>query len=195
MDRNRTSAYLVAAMVILLCLVAISGATYALFTSGDDGKIGVNATSGNIDVDIIDTTEKGESILGGALNFVTTSDNQKINFEPGSLYYTEGFRVSNTGEIPINFIIYISEDENANSEELSNMLAAFDVWLTNDPECRGEMTKIYDFKGTLLKGETSDVFYLVFRMKTTAGNEFQNTRFSGIGITVCAVQGNATVNK
>lgn len=181
-------ALIIAAIVILLCLVSVTGATFALFTSQtEDGKIGINATSGNIEVDIVDTSDKQNSLVGEALDFITTSDKKEILFEPGALYYTEGFRVKNTGEIPINFILYISEDKSISG----NFFDAFEVWLTKDPTSREGMERIEDFNGRLEVGKSSEIYYLVFHMKETAGNDFQNKEFSGVGITVCAVQGNA----
>ena len=179
---------IVSSIVVLLCLVYISGATYALFTdTTEDGKIGINATSGNIEVDIVDTSDQQNSLVGDALRFVTTSGKQEILFEPGALYYTEGFRVKNTGEIPLNFILYISEDKSVSK----NFFDAFEVWLTKSPTDRENMQKIEDFEGKLAVGQCSDVYYLVFHMKEEAGNDFQDQEFSGVGITVCAVQGNA----
>ena len=178
-------------MVILLCLVSITGATFALFTSTtEDGKIGINTTSGSLKVDIIDASDNPTSLVGDVLDFITTSDKQEILFEPGAMYYTEGFRVKNNGSIPMNFILYISEDETV-SEDFSE---AFEVWLTNDPTSRSNMVKLQEFNGGLAVGETSDIYYLVFRMKETAGNEFQNRSFTGVGITVCAVQGNGYID-
>lgn len=183
--------FIIAAMVILLCLVSITGATFALFTSTtEDGKIGINTTSGSLKVDIIDASDNPTSLVGDVLDFITTSDKQEILFEPGAMYYTEGFRVKNNGTIPMNFILYISEDETV-SEDFSE---AFEVWLTNDPTSRSNMVKIQEFDGGLAVGETSDIYYLVFRMKETAGNEFQDRAFTGVGITVCAVQGNGYID-
>ena len=186
-------ALIIAALTILLCFVILTGSTLALFTSTNDGKIGINATAGNIEVDIIDASKNPESLVGSVLNFVTTSQNQEIYFEPGATYYTEGFRVKNTGEIPLNFIVYISEDVEEKYEGIA-FEDAFDVWLTKKPLDKNGMEKMPNFKGSLAVGETSDVYYLVFRMKETAGNEFQGKTFTGIGITVCAVQGNAVVD-
>ena len=186
---NKT--FIIAAMVILLCLVSITGATLALFTSNtEDGKIGINATSGNLKVDIVDASENPSSLVGDVLDFVTTSDNKKILFEPGAMYYTEGFRVKNNGSIPVNFILYISEDETV-SADFSD---AFEVWLTEDPTNRENMVKLQEFDGRLEVGQNSSIYYLVFRMKETAGNEFQDRTFTGVGITVCAVQGNVSIN-
>lgn len=186
---NKT--FIIAAMVILLCLVSITGATLALFTSNtEDGKIGINATSGNLKVDIVDASENPSSLVGDVLDFVTTSDNKKILFEPGATYYTEGFRIKNNGSIPVNFILYISEDETV-SADFSD---AFEVWLTEDPTNRENMVKLQEFDGRLEVGQNSSIYYLVFRMKETAGDEFQDRTFTGVGITVCAVQGNVSIN-
>jgi len=183
--------FIIAAMVILLCLVSITGATFALFTSTtEDGKIGINTTSGSLKVDIIDASDNPSSLVGDVLDFITTSDKQEILFEPGAMYYTEGFRVKNNGSIPMNFILYISEDESV-SEDFSE---AFEVWLTNDPTDKTNMVKLQEFDGRLEVGQTSDIYYLVFRMKETAGNEFQDRAFTGVGITVCAVQGNGYID-
>ncbi len=182
---------IVAAMVVLLCFASITGATYALFTSSiEDGTIGVNVTSGDLEVDIIDASDTPDSLVGDVLDFVTTSESKEVLFEPGATYYTEGFRVKNNGSIPLNYILYISEDETVSAE----FSEAFEVWLTKNPKDKANMVKLQEFKGSLTLGETSDVYYLVFRMKETAGNEFQNKAFTGVGITVCAVQGNAVID-
>ena len=194
--KSNTGALVIAVIVILVCLVSITGATLALFTSDEsDGKIGINATSGNIDIDIVDPCDKNTSLVGEVLNFVTwpTGTEEEVLFEPGALFYTEGFRVKNKGNIPINFIIYIS-DQNKGSEASREFAEGFEVWLTKDPNDRSSMIKLQQFDGSLKGDEYSDIYYLVFRMKESAGNKFQDKTYSGIGVTVCAVQGNAHIN-
>lgn len=190
---------ILAAIAILLCVVAITGSTLALFTSGNDGKIGINATAGNLRVDIVDTSDDPKSLVGDVLNLVTTPNKDPILFEPGAVYFTEGFRVANKGNIPLNFILYISEDETVRQD----FFDAFEVWITTDPssrlnptdpEKRDSFAELPKFKGSLKPDELSQVYYLVFRMKETAGNEFQNQVFTGVGITVCAVQGNVNLD-
>ena len=182
---------IIAAMIVLLCLLSITGATLALFTSSiEDGTIGINATTGDLEADIIDTSPTNpESLVGDVLNFYTTPEREVIYFEPGATYRTEGFRVKNTGEIPFQYILYISHDSDYNAE----FADAFEVWLTNDLSNKASAVKLQDFDGRLNPGHTSETYYLVFRMKESAGNEFQNKTFSGIGITVCAIQGNAHI--
>ena len=44
-------------------------------------------------------------------------------------------------------------------------------------------------------GEKTDTYYLVIKMREEAGNEFQDKSYTGIGVTVYAVQGNAEVGE
>lgn len=180
--------FTIAVMIIFLCLMAISGATLALFTSDDDdGKIGINATAGDLKVDIVDTSPNNPaSLVNEVLDFVVENDENGVLFEPGATYYTEGFRVKNDGDVPFKYILYISEDSSL-SQDFSE---AFDVWVTRDPTNRTVGEKLEKFEGELDADKMSEPYYLVFRMKETAGNEFQNRTFTGVGVTVCAVQAN-----
>ena len=193
---KKRNTFLMAVAVILLCLVSITGATLALFTSNiEDGTIGINSTSGSLDVDIIDATNNPSTLVGKVLRFVDfsgelVSSETDILFEPGALYYTEGFRVANNGNIPMYYIAYMSEDENFSKE----FYDAFEVWITTDPTDRSNMEKLERFEGRLEPEKCSEVYYLVFRMKETIGNKFQNKTFTGVGITVCAVQGNVKID-
>lgn len=180
---------IVPVIVIVLCLVSMVGVTWALFTSGDDGKIGVNVTSGNIKVDIVG--EDGQSLLNDVLDFVADDDDGIIYFEPGATFRTEGFRVKNVGNVTINFRMYISSDEN---EDMEAFAQAFELWITKDPKDFSNAEKLISFTDDLSVDESSDMYYLVIRMNETAGNEFQDKEYSGIGITVYAVQGNVEIN-
>ena len=176
-------------LIILLCLVSVVGSTWALFTSGEDGKIGINSTSGYIDLDIVDTD--GNSLVGDVLNFESKVDDGKpIYFEPGATFYTQGFTIKNNGNITVNYRLYISNDENENMELFSE---AFDLWVTDDLNSIGDDSKMTQFVGTLAPGETGSTQYLVIRMKEDAGNDFQGKVYTGIGITVYAVQGNVGI--
>jgi hypothetical protein len=168
--------------------VSITGATLALFTSSEeDGKIGINATSGSIKLDIVDA-EDSTSLVGDALDFVTKDGSQEILFEPGMTVHTQGFRIKNNGNIPINYIVYLSKDDTT-----QNFIEAFDFWITDDPTDRDAMTKLYEFDGRLEREQSSDVYYLVLHMKETADNDYQDQEFTGVGITVLAVQGNVNI--
>lgn len=190
MFRYRTvkQAFAVAVLASLLCTVCLTGATFALFTSNpEDGTIGVVTTSGLVDVDIVDDTDKHNSLMGGTLQFYTTSGNKEVLFEPGAKFYTQPFRIENKGNVPINFRMYVSNDEDIDMEMFDK---AFDVWITTDSKDPTVGSRMEDFKGRLEVGQRSESYCLFVRMKDTAGNEFQGAKYEGIGVTVYAVQGN-----
>ena len=147
-----------------------------------------NATSGDLEVGIVDADDPTQSLVGQVLDFVT--EDGEVLFEPGALYYTKGFRVANLGDISMDYIIYISKDKDV----AADFSTAFEVWITTNPTTREMSERLQEFEGSLKPEQSSEIYYLVFRMKETAGNEFQDRTFTGVGITVCAVQGNADIN-
>ena len=190
-ERRKKTTIIILIIIILILLATIVGLTYALFTSGgDDGKIGINVTSGECKIDIVSTEDK--SLVGDVLDFVTAEKKEKIYFEPGATYYTEGFEVKNVGNIPVNFRVYISEDEENDRYDFEE---AFELWITKDTADIENAEKLTSFTGRLEVDQTSETYYLVIRMKESAGNEFQNKTYTGIGVTVYAVQGNVDIGE
>ena len=185
--QSNKQALIVAALVILLCLVCLTGATLALFTSNiEDGTIGIITTSGNVQVDVVN--KEGVSLLKNTLSFVTTRD--EVLFEPGATFYTQPFRVKNAGDVTVNFRIDVSEDKDV---DMKAFREAFEIYVATDPTQPASAQNMKDFIGTLKVGAESREYHLVIKMKETAGNEFQNATYEGIGITVYAVQGNVNV--
>lgn len=188
-------ALIIAALVLLLCLVCLTGATLALFTNDPhDGTIGIVTTSGDVEIDIVDLN--GETLQKRSLGFVSSTDasyNQQVLFEPGATFYTEGFKIENKGDIPVKFSLSISKDDNENMEEFAK---AFDIWIVraNDPNFENA-ERIFNFKGTLAVGESSETYHLFIKMRESAGNEFQDKTYTGIGVTVYAVQGNGIIKE
>ena len=185
-------AFIMAALVILLCLVCLTGATLALFTSNrDDGTIGIVTTSGDVDIDIVDLA--GNTLRDKSLDFITSAGKTEPLFEPGATFYTQGFQVKNAGNIPVNFSLSVSKDEKINMEEFDE---AFEVWIVraDDPNFENA-ERLTNFKGKLAVGQSSETYCLFIKMKETAGNEFQGKIYTGIGVTVYAVQGNASIKE
>ncbi|MBQ8424834.1 MAG: hypothetical protein IJX17_02285 [Clostridia bacterium] len=182
---SKSKKFIFSVTTLILCLFVLSGVTLALFTSKDDGKIGINVTSGKLKVDIVDVNDN--TLVGDVLEFVSTKNNKVCLFEPGATFHTQGFKIKNSGNITMNFYISISQDEDFNDEKLK---AAFDFWVTTDPNDPTKTIDLLSYKGSLAKDETSEIYYLVAHMKQSAGNEFKNQVFTGVGITVNAVQGN-----
>ena len=198
--KNINKAVIMAIIVILLCLISLTGATLALFTSNpDDGKIGIITTSGNVKIDIVNADDITDSLQGDVLNFVSknepsdgsSDESKEFLFEPGATFYTQGFKVKNVGNIPVNFRMYISDDD---SLDMTAFIEAFDFYITNNPNDPNAMVDLLTFAGRLEVGQCSEeTFYLIIKMKETATNDFQDHTYTGIGITVCAVQGNVNV--
>jgi len=186
--KSNKQAFIIAALVILLCLVCLTGATLALFTGDpNDGTIGIITTSGDVEIDIVDTS--GVTLQNKALLFMTTSgatDSQNVLFEPGATFYTQGFNVKNEGNIPINFSLSVSKDDKIDIQAFEQ---AFEVWIV-EGEDFANAERLTAFKGSLAAGESSETYYLFIKMKESVGNEFQGKTYTGIGVTVYAVQGN-----
>lgn len=186
---NRKTTFIISLLIILLCLTFIVGITLALFTSdAGDGTIGINTTTGKVKVDIIDENEN--SLVGDVLHFIDADGDGEMLFEPGATFFTEGFKVKNIGSIPVNFRAYISNDED---EAMDSFDKAFDLWIATDPYDLNTYSNLLEFTGRLEVDQSSDVYYLIVSMKKSAGNEFKNKVYSGIGITVYAVQGNLDI--
>lgn len=189
--KSHKKAFIMTALVILLCLVCLTGATLALFTSDpNDGTIGIITTSGDVEIDIVDTS--GATLQNKALAFMITSgttDSNDVLFEPGATFYTQGFKIKNTGDVTVNFRLSVSKDDSINMEEFDK---AFELWIVKEGDNFSSAEKLTEFKvNGLAAGESSETYYLFIKMKESVGNEFQGKTYTGIGVTVYAVQSNA----
>ena len=204
MIRYKTSkqAFIIAALIILLCLTCLIGATLALFTSNpEDGTIGIITTTGEVSVDIVDALTL-ESLDGKALKFFTNSTNSEVIFEPGAMFMTQGFKIVNEGTIPINYKLYMGKNDIVDIEgrpvDIDEFNANFEIFITNDPNNLDAVTGIKPFMGRLENEEgqnISETYHLIIKMKETAGNKFQGQEYSGLGVTVFAVQGNVEIEE
>lgn len=197
--QNHKRKFYIAAMIVLFCLVSLAGATYAIFTSNiKDGTIGVVATAGNIDVDIVDAANTDRSLIDNVLQFESNAEGERFDtdsvyFEPGAAFRTHGFKVKNKGEIPIKFRMYISEDA---EHDMTAFNEAFEILIAKDPADMSSAVKIMEFEEKIEPYTCgADTYYLFIKMKETANNDFQNFACSGIGITVYAVQGNIIIEE
>ena len=200
--KSHKQAFIMTALVILLCLVCLTGATLALFTSDpNDGTIGIITTSGDVEVDIVDTA--GNTLQNKSLAFITASD-QAINsenalFEPGAAFITQSFRIKNTGDVTINFKLSIGKDDvveiiggKQQPVNLDEFFRTFDIWIVEEGK---EPVKMKEFEVNGLKAkDSSGTYHLLIKMNESVGNEFQGKTYTGIGVTVYAVQGNAELN-
>ena len=187
---SHKQAFIMTALVILLCLACLTGATLALFTGNlNDGTIGIITTSGNVEIDIVDVA--GKTLQNSSLAFVTTTDEPL--FEPGATFYTQEFCVKNNGNIPVNFTLSVSKDDKIDMTEFDK---AFELWIVQEGDDLQNAKHITEFKVEgLAPGKTSVNYRLLIKMKETVGNEFQGKTYTGIGVTVYAVQGNVSIKE
>ena len=196
--KSNKQAIIIAAMIILLCLMSLVGATMALFTASiDDGAIGIITTAGYIDVDIVDTTAKENSLVGEYLQFQTYAEKKEIIFEPGATYHTQGFKIKNYGDITVSFRLSVSDTIRTDKDvkiDIEEFYQYFDMWLSTDPNSMDQACDVKQFVGVLGPESTSkDTYYLFIRMKENVGNTFQDKSYNGIGVTVFAVQSNVDI--
>ena len=187
---SRKQAYILMATVIVFCLASLVGTTIALFfNASNDGTIGVVTPSGDVAIDIVDTS--GATLQKKALLFITDSggaDGNEVLFEPGATFYTQGFKVKNMGDVPVNFSLSVSKDEKIDMKAFNE---AFELWIAKEGDDFSTAEKITEFKvNGLAAGKSSETYHLFVKMKESAGNEFQDKTYTGIGVTVYAVQSN-----
>ncbi len=191
--QSNKQAFVIAVCVILLCLICLTGATLALFTSNpDDGTIGVITTAGVVKIDVVDTSADENSLIDQILQFQTSADQKTILFEPGAVFFTQGFKVKNLGDIPVNYRLSVSKDEAIDQAAFDE---AFEVWISKSNTDITGAERISSFNGRLEVNSSSETYYLFIKMREDAGNEFQGKSYSGIGITVYAVQGNVEIKE
>ena len=200
--KSDKQALTISALVILLCLVCLTGATLALFTNDiKDGTIGIITTTGDVKVDIVDLTT-GESLEGRALLFNTNANGDEVIFEPGATFVTQGFKIVNKGNVPINYKLHMGRndivDVNGELVDIEEFNRYFDIYISTDPNNPEAAVVMDPYTGRLnyVEGEnTSETFFLIVKMKETAGNKFQGQEYTGVGITVYAVQGNVEIEE
>ena len=185
-NRNYKKELIIAAIVICMCMVSVVGTTFALFTNDlANGTIGINVTGGDIIVDIQDTA--GNTLVNDVLDFVTTATNTKLYWEPGATFYTQGFKVTNEGEISINFTANIEKGKGD-----IDLIDALEFYIIREEDLDNfqNAKRLEFFEGHLKSKQSSGIYHLVVHMKEDAGNKYQGLKLTGVGITVIAVQGN-----
>ena len=97
------------------------------------------------------------------------------------------------GNIPINFSITLSKNDEVDMDLFNK---AFEIRVVKEGDDLSASPLISDFQGYYLDvGEKTDTYYLYIKMYETAGNEFKGESYTGIGITVYAVQGNVSMEE
>ena len=182
--KSKKSALLLSFTSLLICFAMLAGSTFAWFT--DTATTGVNKiVSGKLDVQLLDTD--GKSLEGKTLEWqkkkteTETEADAQILWEPGCTYNLTPFVIKNNGNLALKYKIAITGITGS-----SKLLEALEFTYKIDGATL-DLTK----EAELLPGESTKQIVITGKMKTTAGNEYQNLTIDGISITVYATQLNS----
>ena len=186
-SKSTKRALVSSALAILMCVAMLVGTTFAWFT--DTASTAVNKIqAGNLKVDIIG--ENSEAHVD-TLNFTKAAgaeEGEQLLWEPGCRYLTEGFRITNKGNLALKWKAQVNKGTTAANEGNFDLLDVIDFYLVTSKDVDDMGTALDEFSGKLKKSETSGAYYIKGVMKTTAGNDYQGLTLDGITITVVATQ-------
>ena len=189
MEQTKTKkALIMSVLSMVLCIAMLIGMTFAWFT--DTASTGVNKIqAGNLKVDIVD--KEGNTLVGKELKWQKAAghENEAVLWEPGCEYKLDSFKIVNKGNLALKYKVAITGLTGD-----AELLEAIDFTISDG-------TKSYNLDGwegqLLPKGSTAtdgadveatSLFTITGKMKTTAGNEYQEKSIEGISITVVATQ-------
>lgn len=184
-EKSNIAALLIALLALLIQIVCLILVILLLLDRGSEGVVGVISTGGEVKVDIVDAEDETLSLVGKTLAFRTAVHQEEVMFEPGATAQSQGFKIHNQSLVPVSCRVSVSAGDVADT---TAFYEAFEVWISTDAS-RADARPLTNFVGQLDVGETSqDTYYLFVRMKPSAGNEWQGKTYTGIGVTVYAVQ-------
>ena len=184
-------ALLTSVMALVMCVVMLVGTTFAWFT--DTASTGVNKIqAGNLDIELQMKGNDGKWVNaeGKTLQFKKAADapaDEKVLWEPGCRYVTEGFRIANKGNLALKWKAVVNKGTTAENPGKFDLLDVIDFYLVKGDK-NSEGTLLDEFTGTLQKTAISDVYYIKGVMDKNAGNDYQGLTLDGITITVYATQ-------
>ena len=191
-NKSTKRAVLTSTMAILMCVAMLIGTTFAWFT--DTASTGVNRIeSGKLEVDIIG--ENSDAHIA-TLNFkkAAGAENERLLWEPGCRYVTEGFKIANTGNLALKWKAQVNKDNVVNdkasddAKDGMSLLDVIDFYLVTGTGENQTEQPLNEFTGNLEAYTNSDVYYIKGVLQTTAGNDYQSLTLDGITITVLATQ-------
>ena len=179
MKTNKTSkrALLTSVLSIALCLSMLIGTTFAWFTDTATTSVS-KIVSGKLDVELVDA--KGNPVTTLSWKKAEGApENEAVLWEPGCNYALEDIYVKNNGTLALKYQIHVTGF--TGDTELMNALE----WTMTVGGTESALSS--DTYHTLLSKEQNEV-KISAKMKTTAGNEYQNMTLDNIAITVYATQ-------
>ncbi len=200
-SRTTKKALLSSALALLMCVAMLIATTFAWFT--DTASTSVNKIqAGKLDVELYyannttggaGTTWYQITNATDALQFVKAEAGaeQKVLWEPGCTYSLPALKIVNAGNLALKYkVMFAATDTDENNLKLAKVL---DVTMNGQPA-----GTLYDVltstdgdgyaHGELTGGKETDPITLSVKMRSDAGNEYQDLKIGGIAITVLATQ-------
>lgn len=201
-QKSTKRALLMSGIALLMCVSMLIGSTYAWFT--DTASTAVNKIqSGTLDV-ALEMLVDGEWVNaeGETLSFKAADGRTEILWEPGCTYELPKLRIVNKGNLALKYKVIITGidgDAKLNevidwyySVDLSSLIPTATGWTEPTDPYRLENFGKEDYllpEGRAANARTHEsVFKIIGKMRTDAGNEYQNLTIENIGITVVATQ-------
>ena len=186
-SKSTKRALITSALAILMCVAMLIGTTFAWFT--DTASTAVNKIqAGNLKVDIIGENSEAHVDTLSFTKAAGAEEGEQLLWEPGCRYLTEGFRITNKGNLALKWKAQVNKGTTAANEGNFDLLDVIDFYLVTSKDVDDMGTALDEFSGKLKKSETSGAYYIKGVMKTTAGNDYQDLTLDGITITVVATQ-------
>ncbi len=190
-SKSTKRALISSALAVVICVAMLIGTTFAWFT--DTASTGVNKIqAGTLKIKLLD--KEGKDLTGRNLTWEKAegAQNEKVLWEPGCTYNLEKFKIKNDGNLALKYKIAINGI--VGDAELLKAID-FTVSVDGDLIAKNEEAKIpataealNGFEGKLAANAETGLITVTGKMKTTAGNEFQDLSIDGISITVVATQ-------
>ena len=186
-SKNTKRALFTSVLAVLMCVAMLVGTTFAWFT--DTASTAVNKIqAGNLKVDIIGENSEAHVDTLSFTKAAGAEEGEQLLWEPGCRYLTEGFRITNKGNLALKWKAQVNKGTTAANEGNFDLLDVIDFYLVTSKDVDDMGTALDEFSGKLKKSETSGAYYIKGVMKTTAGNDYQDLTLDGITITVVATQ-------
>ncbi len=181
-------ALILSLLSMLLCVSMLVGSTYAWFT--DTATTAVNTIqSGKLDVALEMSTNGGttwENAEGKTLQFlvdgILPAEGTQILWEPGCTYELPLLRVVNNGNLALKYKLVIT---GINGSAKLNEVIDWTITLDGADYTVGEEHRL---AAKTEAAVDADVLTVKGHMQETAGNDYQDEKIEGVGITVYATQ-------
>lgn len=161
--------------VLVICVVALIGTSYAWFTSSSSAK-GNKVETGILNIVLKD--EGGKPLENQTIKWESADGMDQVYWEPGATYKLTPFRIVNEGNLALKYKIKISGLTGD-----AKLLKVINFTYED-----GSLDDLINKEMHLAPGESSSLITITGHMSEAAGNEYQGMTTGDVIITVEAAQ-------